>query len=413
VLLDGGELLPLGQEDQLRPVRSIFQQLPTAAEVTDHAAQPVFVRSYREANRTTLLVVNACPWHADAEVTLEVDQPTTLQSLAATPDEAHTPATPPRPLAAGKQPWSLSLEPYAVDAVQIPTSNVKVVAIRSETSEAGKAELAARLADLANRDFTAPRNYAALANPNFEPHGGAGPVPGWRMSGAGASAELDATVPQEGKTCLYFRAGDQGAALESEEFAIPPTGQLAMTVFARGQHLDPRTELRMIFESEHAGQLYRRAFVVGGAHAPTQRLEEQWRPYAILVNDLPLDSQARMRVRFELSGPGELWLDNVKLYDLLFPLKFYPAAQAEIKQFFILIHAAQRAVEQGRVADSIRLLEGYWPRFIMAYTPLAEPRIADERSSKEKQPSAPPANQDEQPVPSVSEHIKRFLPFVR
>jgi hypothetical protein len=169
----------------------------------------------------------------------------------------------------------------------------------------------------------------------------------------------------------------------------------------------------MIFESEHAGQLYRRAFVVGGAHAPTQRLEEQWRPYAILVNDLPLDSQARMRVRFELSGPGELWLDNVKLYDLLFPLKFYPAAQAEIKQFFILIHAAQRAVEQGRVADSIRLLEGYWPRFIMAYTPLAEPRIADERSSKEKQPSAPPANQDEQPVPSVSEHIKRFLPFVR
>jgi hypothetical protein len=120
-----------------------------------------------------------------------------------------------------------------------------------------------------------------------------------------------------------------------------------------------------------------------------------------------------MRVRFELAGRGEVWLDNVKLYDLLFPLKFYPHAQAEIKQFFILIHAAQRAVEAGRIADSVRLLEGYWPRFITAYAPLTQPRIAAEPQPKVEPQSAPPANQDQQPTPSISERIKRFVPFVR
>jgi hypothetical protein len=190
-----------------------------------------------------------------------------------------------------------------------------------------------------------------------------------------------------------------------------------MTVYARCQQAEAATELRMVFETTHAGPVYRRAFVVGGAQSPAQRLGEQWRAYAILVDDLPLDSQGRMRVGFELTGPGEVWLDNVKLYDLLFPLKFYqqshPQAQEQIKQFFILIHAAQRAVEAGRVADSVRLLEGYWPRFITSYTPLVQPRIAAERAAKEEAPSAPPANQQEQPAPSISERIKGLMPFIR
>jgi hypothetical protein len=134
------------------------------------------------------------------------------------------------------------------------------------------------------------------------------------------------------------------------------------------------------------------------------------------VNDLPLDSHGRMRVRFELSGPGEVWLDNVKLYDLLFPLKYYANSQAEIKQFFILIHAAQRSVEAGRVTDAVRLLEGYWPRFITAYTPMVQPPIAVQpavAAPKTEPESAPPANEQQEPAPSISERIKRFVPFVR
>jgi hypothetical protein len=413
VLLDGGELLPLGQEERLRAVRRILRQLPTAAQVTEHAAQPVFVRSYAEPSGTTLLVVNACPWPAEAEVMLEADQPATLAPLPEDPSDTIAAAPAARQLAAGKQPWALSLEPYAIEAVRIASPGVKVAGVGAEVSEAGQAELAARLADLANRDLTAPHLVDALANPSFEPLSSASPVPGWLVSGEGATAELDATTPQDGKTCVYFHGGGHLAALESESFATPPTGQLAMTVFARCQNIDAHTEMRIIFAADHAGQEYRRSFVVGGAQAGSQRLEPQWRPYAILVNDLPLNLQSRMRVRFELTGPGEVWLDNVKLYDLLFPLKFYPNAQAEIKQFFILIHAAQRAVEDERVADSVRLLESYWPRFITAYTPPVEPPIAAESRPQDETSSAPPTDEQQQPAPSMSERIKRFLPLMR
>ena len=47
----------------------------------------------------------------------------------------------------------------------------------------------------------------------------------------------DATGPQEGKACLYFRNAGQFAAVESDPFPTPATGQLAMTVFARGENL--------------------------------------------------------------------------------------------------------------------------------------------------------------------------------
>jgi hypothetical protein len=214
---------------------------------------------------------------------------------------------------------------------------------------------------------------------------------------------------------VYFHGGGSLAALESETFVTPPTGQMALTVFARCQNIDPRTEMRIVFAANHEGQEYRRAFIVGGPQPGSQRLEPQWRPYAILVNDLPLDFNGRMRVRFELTGPGEIWLDNVKLYDVLCSLGYYPKAQAEIKQFLILLHGIQRAVEAGRVTDSVRLLEGYWPRFILAYMPVrppAQPPVALDQVESGTA-SAPPTDEDEEPAPSISERIKRFVPFVR
>ncbi len=411
VLLDGGELLPLGQEDVLRQVRSIVRQLPATAEVHDTVKQPVVVRSYSESDRVTLLVLNASPWRADAGVTLELTQATTLEPLVPVQGE-NIAVTPPRSLSAGKQSWPLSLEPYAVQAFVIETPGVKVIEVRAEASGAAKAELAARLADLANRDLTAPRVFRALVNPSFEPIGGAAPLPGWRLlSNAGtATAELDAVSPQHGKTSLYIDCRGDLAAVESEAFAMPPTGQLAMTVFVRGQNIGPQTSLRMVFESDRGGNVYRRF-----APLATQQLGNEWRPYpyAILVNDLPLESGGQMRVRFEISGPGEIWFDNVTMYDLLFPLRWYPNARAEIVQLLKVIHAAKSAFEAGQVADCVRLLEGYWPRFVATYTPLVQPALAVQPAPVASPPSSPPADQNQQPTPGISDRIKRIVPFVR
>jgi hypothetical protein len=69
-----------------------------------------------------------------------------------------------------------------------------------------------------------------------------------------------------------------------------------------------------------------------------------------------------MRVAFELTGPGEIWLDNAKLYDLLFPLKFYGNAQQELLQLNKYIYAAKSAYDARQISDFARNFDSYWPR---------------------------------------------------
>ena len=48
---------------------------------------------------------------------------------------------------------------------------------KSSRADDAHKELATRIADLANRDLTAPREYRVLTNPSFEQLGGVGQLP--------------------------------------------------------------------------------------------------------------------------------------------------------------------------------------------------------------------------------------------
>jgi hypothetical protein len=136
--------------------------------------------------------------------------------------------------------------------------------------------------------------------------------------------------------------------------------------------------------------------------------------FVIMVNDLPLDSRGQMRVAFKLSGAGEIWLDNAKLYDLLFTQKFYgSSAQAEVLALSTHIHAAKKAFDPDRqISDCVRVLEGYWPRFILAYRPPTVQQIA-ERELPRAQPSPPQTNEGQQPTPGIGDRFKGLVPFLR
>jgi hypothetical protein len=401
VLLDGGELLPLGQDETLREAREILRQLPMDAEVTDIGKQPVFIRSYAGPGGVTLVVVNASAWNATANITLDVPRRAVMKPLARTDD---APSNQPQVLAAGQQTWPLTLEPYAIRAVRIDDPGVRVHDVDAAASPAARAELAARLTDFEERNLTVPRSYSALKNPSFESLDDTGPIAGWKSTNPSAAVELDGTIVRDGATSVHFRNQTGFAALESDPFPMPPTGQLAMTVYMRGQKLAPGAELRMVIESASAGQRYRRVQPIRPNAAADGN---QWREQPILVNDLPLERGGDLRVRFELTGPGEVWLDAVNLYDLLFPLKWYKHEEAEILEFAKLKYAAESAFDEGRVVDCARVLEKYWPRFVTEYTPEAE--VAG-RALPNRQPQLPPQpDQIEQPAPDIRESIKRMF----
>jgi hypothetical protein len=230
---------------------------------------------------------------------------------------------------------------------------------------------------------------------------------------AAGAIELDATNPQDGKACLYFRSNARTGTIASADFAVPATGQLAMTVYVRGQNIDPGTEFRLVLEVGEGERAYRRFATV--KKAGIERADNSWggRPLAILVDDLPLDSRSRMRIKFELTGPGEVWLDNVKLHDLLFPLQWYANSQAEILQLIKLIDAGKKYLEDGRVTDAVRLIEGYWPRFLFAYTPHVALPVAVQTEPKREAANSTQPDENQEPNPGISDRIKRFVPLLR
>jgi hypothetical protein len=311
------------------------------------------------------------------------------------------------------------LAPYDIQAVRFAATDIKVESVNSSVSPDGERELKSRLADLRDRDLTAPHLYAALNNPGFEPIAGGGQTPGWQLVGNSNqnAIELDATRPKEGKTCLYIqnRAANGAAVVQSAPFTTPPTGQLGMTVWLRGDNLAANSEFRIAFESERGGTVYRRFVTIGGLRPGAQHLTKEWQNLASGVNDLPLDSHGKMQIKFELTGNGEVWVDQVQLYDVLFPLPFYDRSQPERLELEKLRRSVESAKESNQIADCLQLLDGYWSRFLLAYTPPAQPMIAAKppvaTPPQEKQETNPPPVKAED-NPSVGSRIKQHLPTI-
>jgi hypothetical protein len=398
VLVDGGELIPLGQEDATRHLRRLLQQLPADPPATVYRDHHVTVRSYVDGARTVLVVTNECPWSADVELTLDLPTAATGEPLStvAGGDASRQGMQ----FASGRQTWPLNLKPYDVQAVRFSTASVRVEKTASTISEAGRRELTARLTDLNNRDLTAAQVYVGLENPGFEPRRGAA-LDGWQLLGNSlhSSAELDIGSPRDGAACMHLRntSPADDATLQSNAFTTPPTGQLAMTVFIRGENVDPGTELRLMFEADGGRTPYRQFSILGGSRPDAQPIGDQWGYWAFRREDLPLDSRGTMRVKFVLTGPGDVWIDDVRLYDLLFPLPFYEHAEKELLVLTKLRFSADSAAESGHLSECVQLLEGYWPRFLTAYTPAVQPAIAIQQPLP-PEPTPPPVDEQDPAV---------------
>jgi hypothetical protein len=399
--IDGGELLPIGQEVVTRPLLTALQMLPSKVPFRVEKTQPVTMRVYESAESVLVVLINSSPWAATAEIGIDVSRDAEMQSM--TSDSA------PSPLKAGSSTLPITLASYDVQILKLQSPGARVVGLSASISDKAKTELSTQLSAAVNRDWSRRREYQRLANPSFEPIAAAGALPGWQVIGDpdGTTAELDSTTPHGGTTSLYLASRANRAAVASDAFPTPPTGQLSMTAWLRGEHLSNGSAVRLVIETDGAGQSYRK-------FADTQQtypVSSEWKFYGFFVNDLPLDSRGRMRVKFELEGTGEVWVDDVKLYDLLIPETTYERQAVEEKrELQIVLHAAEKAQENGRIADAVRVLESYWPRFLLEYTAPLEsvPTVAQQT------PIVPTESQLSEPqIPAESPSLfRRMLPGI-
>jgi hypothetical protein len=415
LLAAGGWQLPRGQEDATREFLSVFRQLPAGEFRTlEGQTQPVVFRAMSWKGATYVYLVNDSPWRVTARVRINGAPQLVLSRLSA----AGPVAVPLRNDGQGSV-WEVDLSPYELAAgfVSVPAAAVNDPQV--ELDPAVAAELTARINDLTQTvaNLRDPKPRGGPPNADFEePRRAQVAVPQWELLPAqGTSAQLDAREKAVGKHSVRLTSDGPTAVLLSQPFAPPRTGRLAVRVRARPLDASRPPLLRLVLEGDYRGHAYVRHAVIGQGPA---RFEDRWQQYDFALQDLPFESLSPLRLRFELIGPGVVWLDDVQTFDALF------GSKTELIELSKIITWAGIKLQRGQLGDCQRILESYWPRYLAAYAaPSAEPPTAEANaaSAPEIQPPAPPgasAPQSSAPAPSNQpgflDRMKGYLPdFMR
>ena len=112
---------------------------------------------------------------------------------------------------------------------------------------------------------------------------------------------------------------------------------------------------------------------------------------------MPSDPGLKLRVSLELWGPGEVWIDDVRIYDKWFE----PAEQNQLLKILQVAFTQQRGNQWG---ECYQTLSGYWPRFLLRHVPHVEQQVT---RLPLNQPPVPP------PPPSMWDRLKSVVPSFR
>jgi hypothetical protein len=362
-MFDGGWLLPLGQEESIRDLVSVYRELPAGPfEAVAGETQPVAMRSRVQDDQTFVYLVNDSPWSVTVTTSVDMPPDCRIERLGNSRGSA--------PVVHGAEGavWELTLRPY--DLVGARFSSAKVRLEKPKVVVAGNIEnvLERRIRDLSARAaaLASPPPLAVLENPGYELPLASDALAGWTLAeAAGNSHELDTAQKHTGTQSLKLKTTGAATTLRSNLFAAPATGRLSVSLWLRVEDRQHQPSVRLALEGRHdEGQYYRFA-TVGGGGPNAVALSTEWSQYIFQVDDLPGEGLADFRVRFDLSGPGETWIDDVELFDLAFS----PNERVELTK---IIGLADLKLKSGQLADCARLLDGYWPHFLVTNVPLTQ-----------------------------------------
>ena len=426
ILIDGGWMLPMGQEEATQRFAAAFRQLPPVhfsdAEESP-AGQPVVFRWAAVEGRTYAYAVNSTPFPATAQVRLAASPNCTI-------DDLNSSGRPGRLIHADDGlSWLVELPPYDLAVVAFSEPGVKLLQPQASLAGHASESIAERIRQLGARAVALrnPPRMKVLGNPGFESTpSDTDPVPGWAVSKRlGVSITTDTTQGHEAdlatairssraaglKPAQSVRISSDGpiACLVSQPFAAPTTGRITMSVWLRVADASHQPNLRLAVEGKLVGRDYYRYAVIGQPPGPGQEgkpIAATWGQYIVQFDDLPLDGLSQMRVRLDLMGAGEVWADDVQLFDLVFN-------ESELRALYKLLTLADWNLQNGQVGDCMKLLNGYWPRFLMQNVPF--PQSVPALAAKPADPvPGGPAPADDKPAeaqsPSWMDRVKGILP---
>ena len=380
-IIDSTWLLPLGQDEAARDVIAVYRRLPADRFQTaqprsvEDRTQPVTVRTLPRNGKTYFYAVNDSPWPVELEIEFESAEIFRLVSYH--PGKSGSLAR-----QASRGTWSVKLDPYDLVGGELTSERVKVATWRCKLPSEAETWLreqiyAARLRAAALRN---PAPLEALTNASFELVAADGSISGWTTArGPGAVAELDTTQARSGAASLHLGSRREGVSnppvvwIRSESFVPPRTGRLSLVAWVKVSDPARQPKLRLVIQGKIDDKSFYQRGNVGASENGSQPrpLGTTWAPIRFPVTNLPLEGLTELSVGFDLMGEGEVWIDDVQLYDLWFE-------DGEQQELLKEIANADFQLTAGQVADCYRFVEGYWPRFLQEHVTPPPVQAADE-----------------------------------
>lgn len=380
LLIEGGWMTPLGQEDALASLLKVFRRLPDEPFQTAQpkngigSQQPAVVRTLSRRGKTYFYVTNDSPWPVTVEIDWQSAGKITIEPYSAL-REINTATNGTRTT------WTVKLEPYDLMGGEIANAEATVETWRTTLPAAAADDLREQVRQLRLRAnaLRSPQPKEVLSSPSFEKTNEAGALAGWvHAQGPHVSAELDIDQPLQGKQSLHLQSTRDPAGrpvpawVRSEPIPVPTTGRLSVVAHLRIADPARQPRLRLAVEGKLDGQSYYRWSNVGlgedGKPLKVQ-LQSDWNSYRFPLTDLPLNGLSDLRIGFDLMDEGEVWIDDIQVYDLWFD-------DYERDELLKSIASADFQLNAGQLVSCQRFLESYWPQYLRNHVPGSNPVTA-------------------------------------
>jgi hypothetical protein len=417
LLIDGGWMLPLGQEEALSSLIKIFRRLPDepfqTVQPPSEAADPspAVVRTLVRRNKTYFYVTNDSPWPITVEIDWQSPQPIKIDVYSAQHETTTTPN-------GTRTTWTVKLEPYDLIGGEIDRPEAIVESWRTTLPDDAREHLREQVRQLRFRAnvLSSPQPREVLTNPSFEHVDSQGALVGWVYAqGPYVNVELDIDTALHGKQSIHLQSTRDSNGrpvpvwVRSEPIKVPTTGRLSVVAHLRVADPLRQPRLRMAIEGKLDGQPYYRWSNVGlseeGKPLKVQ-LQSEWNSYRFPLTDLPLSGLTDLRIGFDLMDEGEVWIDDIQVFDLWFD-------DHERDELLKSIASADFQLNSGQLVDTQRFLDSYWPQYLRQHVPyetieMAKPPPAGAPAS----PSLPGATAASKAAENLNSAVKQIIPPV-
>ncbi len=380
----------------------IFRRLPIVMmePVTPRAAAdakpipntPIVIRQATISSRTWFYAVNPCPFPVTITVDFQAPPGAKLESLSAK-------KLPPLQPIGQAISWSYTLAPQEIVGGAINSPKSKLLSYSAAVDRGVVVQLNQDLGQLRKRLMQATqashRKYDVLSNPEFDGEPGAtanGEEFGWEVI-AGDPGSAVVTLDKMALPDNCLRITNQGGivSLRSEPIPAPKSQRLVFSVHLRTEPGQRPPEVKLVIDGEENGVRVRRATVI-----KPRVINEQWREIPHKLDYLP--NLQNLRVGVEVCSPGVVYIDHAKLSDFFCE---DDAQQLVLNELAVAVHS----LEQGRITQAQRILNGYLPNYLSTQIDSPAQRGV-EQMAKQPKDAKPPA-QDR----SFQDRVKEMIPL--